>query len=449
MNKAGKIGATGALLLGVIAVAGSYFTGKQAENFYLQGIERINGYLSQQGISAQISDVTFDRHFFSSDVAYQIKLNDFSDPIIVQADGVLYHGPFPLNRLKQFKFSPVLASAESYFLTPKKLNDVFSSPALLEAQSDISYQGNLQISAKFSSLDLNGILKISSGNVSYNGSSIEVKIPHLQYADPNSSIKTSYENGHYIVNFTQKSSYPYLHNGYYSVDIDRYTFSDLVSGFNFRFHQAKSEGNLRIENQRMIFDQSSQAKMQLLDDKLEKTADLGNLKAYTSFNLDAASFSQFLVVLFKQLPQDRADSILHEMFVQSPKFHLDKLTWQHPKGESDLRLALNVNGNVDPTKFLQLLQSSTLDLQLDLTEVEAVLADIYRLDPQMQGREEQQAKAFCDQLKGYAAPVGVKAVDNKLNLSLKVQGNKLVINDIAVSETELQGLLFLLSLGIN
>src|SRR5699024_3017894 len=126
-------------------------TGSKFEEQYLKQIDDIN----QQGW-IKIDDVQLERHFFFSDLQYQLNIDEYSYPIQTK----IYHGPLPLNKLSQFKLLPVMASSEStlqtdnqnknlpFYLKNGEKNYVTANPFTL--QIDIDYQQAMDLNFHFS-----------------------------------------------------------------------------------------------------------------------------------------------------------------------------------------------------------------------------------------------------------------------------------------------------------
>lgn len=142
--KFSKIALSVAAIVSVIAVGGSWYTGKQAESRYQQLVELSNKQLKgleSHGIFAEIKDVKLERHFFSSDVAYRLEAKVDGEKFVVDGQDKFYHGPFPLNRLSQFKLFPVVASLQSKFTLPEQWQQKLQRTELGEGVADFAYSG--------------------------------------------------------------------------------------------------------------------------------------------------------------------------------------------------------------------------------------------------------------------------------------------------------------------
>ncbi|MFZ7233536.1 DUF945 family protein [Avibacterium avium] len=107
-----------ALSIGLIAIlggawcGGAWYTGKIAEQKYIDYIQLSNQQLQQSladsGYSVQIKDAVLDRGFFSSDVHYQLEIKSDDLNGTIPFVGKIHHGPITLN-----DFSFALFSADT------------------------------------------------------------------------------------------------------------------------------------------------------------------------------------------------------------------------------------------------------------------------------------------------------------------------------------------------
>lgn len=137
--------------MSAVWLGGTWYTGSKIEEQYLKQIDDIN----QQGW-IKIDDVQLERHFFFSDLQYQLNIDEYSYPIQTK----IYHGPLPLNKLSQFKLLPVMASSEStlqtdnqnknlpFYLKNGEKNYVAANPFTLKI--DIDYQQAMDLNFHFS-----------------------------------------------------------------------------------------------------------------------------------------------------------------------------------------------------------------------------------------------------------------------------------------------------------
>lgn len=448
MTKLSKISLSlGTVFIGAVLV-GSYITGKQAENAYMQALYKINHYFAQKGIQAKIKDVAFKRHFFYSDIEYQIEFEEAKN-LNLSAQTTLFHGPFPFNRLKQAKLLPVMASTETIFETPVALQTYFNDKHFLYLQSDIDYKQQLESKLKFSPFQMDSatyLLQLSETKAELSGNHFALTIPNVRTTDKVTGVQYDYENTYHRLDFVQESPYPYLRNGYYSANIAAYKLA--IPSYNVGLHIKNSNvsGNLRIEQARFILDQSHQAELHIANEKQHSS--LGNLHSYASIDVDAEMLNELLSALITQ-DEEKLQIALHTLLHRSPRFNLDKLEWKHPKGKSELQLLLNV-GEIKNENWLEFMHSSGLDFKLNRLAIEEVLTQINRFNPQMKGVEEKQAQFMLNSIKNRLDQVGIIQADDQLiSISLNIRNGKMFLNNNELSGTEMQGLVLLLLFGLG
>lgn len=121
--KLSKITLSVVAVIGVVAVGGSWYTGKQVEEKYQELVTQANHQFEQLsgefGANIAFKDVQIERHFFSSEAKYRLEV-DLGDGEKLDFIGndKIHHGPLPLNRLAKFNFLPVMMSTESKLQAP-------------------------------------------------------------------------------------------------------------------------------------------------------------------------------------------------------------------------------------------------------------------------------------------------------------------------------------------
>ncbi|MGC7559321.1 YdgA family protein [Pasteurella sp. PK-2025] len=103
------------IILGAAWTGSAWYTGKNIETYLEQRVEMINHHLANLG--TETSNIKFDhvkieRGIFSSQIHYDVVATLPDNTLTIPFEGTMYHGPFPLNRLRQFNFAPVLLSSQ-------------------------------------------------------------------------------------------------------------------------------------------------------------------------------------------------------------------------------------------------------------------------------------------------------------------------------------------------
>ena len=134
--------------LGVVGVGGAWFTGEKAQTEYLRQIELANKQAQALGLSDSFKVVyqnkQFERGFFTSQVEDEvvISLPKEGKVFTIPLSTKLYHGPFPLNQLEKFNFVPTMFSAQGVIgknETTQPLFDLLKSDKPVQYQATTSY----------------------------------------------------------------------------------------------------------------------------------------------------------------------------------------------------------------------------------------------------------------------------------------------------------------------
>lgn len=437
-------------VVAIASVGGSWYTGKEVENRYQQLINRSNKQLKElegQGIFAQITDVKFERHFFSSDVAYRFVAELDGEQFVLNGEDKLYHGPLPLNRLAQFKLVPVLASWQSKLGLPEQLQKKLQRSLLGEGVADITYSGVIE------------------GNFD---------IPGFSYQG---------ENGEKLDLSTVKTNYRYEQN---SNDIQGETFAEQLQlsshygektellGLNYRFthtlnkdypklpigrnqlaiKQVKGsrEHSVELKDLNVLFNGKVEGERALTDGVLSwkslsiDGAELGSMNLLTDWNADAALYQQFLDLSASgEVETEIAENVMLKLLSKKPAFNIKELKLDNAGGKADLSLALNFNTfspeNVaDLSDVLKALSQSSLDIVLDKEYVTQFMQASGQHSPE-------EAKNVTEQFFGMLQMAEIGKVDEKqAKLALSINDGKVSLNGKELSEEELQGWLLMLAM---
>lgn len=118
-------------LLGAAWTGSAFYTGKVGETEFQRQIEKSNEQLAKQGINselkAKLDNFKIERGVFSSNYVYDVVFKYKDREFIFPAEGVIYHGPLPLNQLSQFNFKPVMFSATGQIAQNEKSQYLFDA----------------------------------------------------------------------------------------------------------------------------------------------------------------------------------------------------------------------------------------------------------------------------------------------------------------------------------
>jgi uncharacterized protein YdgA (DUF945 family) len=153
----------------VVAVAGwlgaTWYTGKRIEAEAPAQVTQLNKELAQAlagtGHGLSIEQVSYERHFFSSDVRYVIKLaepagEDSLPEDLLEFVGKIEHGPFPKGALARGHWLPQLAFLHTELAANEFTKPVFeltqgASP--LSGDTVFSYSGDAEVSSSIAPIE--------------------------------------------------------------------------------------------------------------------------------------------------------------------------------------------------------------------------------------------------------------------------------------------------------
>ena len=142
----------------VIAVAGwlgtTWYTGKRIESEEPARLTQLNEQLAKAlastGVGVQIDRLSYDRHFFSSDAHYGIKItqmpgDEAAPEGMVEVIGHIEHGPFAKSAIAQGQWMPKLAFIHTEIAQNETLKPVFeltNGVSPLSGNTIIAYNGD-------------------------------------------------------------------------------------------------------------------------------------------------------------------------------------------------------------------------------------------------------------------------------------------------------------------
>ncbi|MDP0155895.1 YdgA family protein [Glaesserella parasuis] len=442
-------------ILGVAVVGGSWYTGLQAEQHYQQLVQQGNQSLKSlkiYGIDAEIKDVKFERHFFSSDVKYTLEVGTVDERYQLQGDDKLFHGPLPLNRLSQVNLMPAMMSVESKLYLPEKFK--LQTP-FTEGQTDISHAGNL--SGEFSLNAFKGeTWDLAKTQIEFEydpaqkSGKFSSQIPSYQYQDQTNT-RIEIQDTLYKADFTSNEKYPELSLGNYefSSKMVRYSSDGKAP---FAFTNLSSQGKNTLEKDRWTSTGSLTGEL-LAQDKLN----LGKLNIDSSAELDAESANELMhyASSLEKLESVEAGDVVLSLLNKSPKLQIKELSLENAKGKNSLSLNLNLD-KFDPSQFngmedvLKIFKASVLETQFKLPSLELFMAQLNQLDGFPKEDAEQKAKQTISEF-AYQAQASSLATSDKdsLKMKLSIDQGKVNLNGRDVPEAAVQGALFMIMLGLN
>lgn len=449
--KFSKIALSVAAIVSVIAVGGSWYTGKQAESRYQQLVELYNKQFKEsasRGFSAEIKGVKLERHFFSSDVAYRLEAELYGEKFIIDGQDKLYHGPFPLNRLSQFKLSPVLASLQSKVTLPEQWQQKLQRTELGEGVSDFAYSGAIDGVFNVPALryqgDTGDTLDLSEVKMKYsyqqnlNGGQGEISTDLVKLSDDYGS-HTEISGVTYHFDYVPNQNYSLLGNSNAKINLKQ-----IKGGKENDVALQDLELNFagKVEGERSLSDLLLSFKSLMVNG-----TDFGSMQLKSDWNVDAALYQQFLDLSASgEVDTEIAGDVMLKLLAKQAKFNIKALKLDNAGGSANSALALNFNtfspeefANTDLTNVLKALRQSSLDVALDRDYV----AHLMQAGGGAKEDAQNAAEEFFATLKMFSL---VSQEENRAKLALAIDNGKVTLNGKALSDDELQGLLFMLAM---
>lgn len=448
--KLSKIALSIAVVIGVVAVSGSWYTGKQAESRYQQLVELYNKQFKEsasRGFSAEIKDVKLERHFFSSDVAYRLEAELYGEKFIIDGQDKLYHGPFPLNRLSQFKLSPVLASLQSKVTLPEQWQQKLQRTELGEGVADFAYSGAIDGVFNVPALryqgDTGDTLDLSEVKMKYsyqqnlNGGKGEISTDLVKLSDDYGS-HTEISGVTYHFDYKPNSNYALLGDSNAKVNVKQIKGG---KGDSIEIKDFELDFDGKVEGERALSDVLLSFKSLMVNG----TNNFGSMQLKSDWNVDAALYQQFLDLSASgEVDTEIAGDVMLKLLAKQASFNVKALKLENNGGKANSALALNFNTFspeeiTDLGNALKALGQSSLDVVLDKDYV----AHFMQAGGYSKEDAEQEAEEFFDTLKMYSL---VAQEENRAKLALSIDNGKVTLNGRELSDDELQGLLFMLAM---
>lgn len=472
--------------LGIVWVGGSWYTGKTAEAEYQNQIAIANKQLgllfSSAPVEAKIDNVKFSRGFFSSDMAYEITLKSLGEEKVwsVPFEGKLYHGPFPLNRVSQFDFSPAILSANSQIVKNAQTQPWFDAaggknPAMVSATMSYSQRvkGELEFApGKFDAKEHGTDLTWAAGKLVYD-------------TDKNGSGSYKFEaknfnflfNQDYIAKTAISEDEPEvlkaMELGFSDIDLildlKPTTLPNIVVGkgngklgnFNVSYVYTDESGvppsKFVLNNWK--YDYAADQKGEFLDYSMNSVAEsmtinernLGKLDFAMQMNhLSAAAMNRLAVMDPNDTKAIEQGGL--ELLQNQPQFVIKPLKLTNESGEINADLNINVAsadfGLAMQGKVLSLFKELSFNFNAD----KAALTTLFSIAEQMSGTTKEDAEKLAQAEVEQLISEGVQQqaiIDNgkSISTSLVLENNELKFNGNVIPEEHIG--MFLLGLMMS
>ncbi len=457
------------VVLGAVATGGSWYTGKQAEEKYSQLISQANQELKKlevYGAKAQIKEVNFTRGFFSSEIKYVLDMTNGTESYQFSGDDKLFHGPFPLNRVKQGNLLPSMFSVESQISVPESLKAHLGGQAVaLTAQTEMSYANDVHTAIKThpltwaeQGLEISAIQTTSTLDSKGRGK-IFVQIPSFKATDKEENIQLQFDGIKYEAELTERNSeYPLLSFGKYVWESEKISLSEpspSEDNATLFIEKLKSTGYGKLNQAR--YESHGDVVADISLQTTEGKAKIVTVKADILMDVLAKPLDQLTGYIgspekFEALDSSTQEQLVKDLLQTSPKLHLKTLSFENEKGKSDLAVIVNLKPfefeNVD--NFIDIFENSSVDFTINSSFFEEVNKQLNLLNPKTKANAAEQAKSETAMLIEQAQQSGAVVVDkDNIKFKLEIHDGKVKHNGREMSEEEVQSVLFMLMLGLG
>lgn len=456
MAKTGKIlGVVGALCAATF-FGGAYYTGSQIETRYEQQIHQLNQQLER--VHLQLREVHFKRHWLSSEVSYQL-VNTRNNQTLLSGNDNVFHGPFPLNRLKEGKMLPSLMSIESrpQWQLPQA---VFSNPQFANIRSDIDFQAQPSIFAEIEPLEIReggSRFAVSKSTLEYTPKQAVLTIPKMELV--RGGQRDLYIDSVTTVQFNGESVFANLPNLKMKSFTKESRFElEGEEPFVLSLLNTTGDGESKVEQTRWKMSGNTQAELQIsIGNNQEK---LGRLSYDSEVDLAAEPLNLLVGQLLLSLEKGefQKESVLNTLRViaaQKMFIALKNFALENDKGKLEVNFLMHLLLNdleqiADLKGLLQAHDQTEFSLKINMEALELALTQIFRLLPNDGKDPLGQAKEVVRELTEKALSSDFVVVDKEgIKADVRISQGALQLNGTTIPEENLQIALFLLMMGLS
>ncbi|MDO4698346.1 MAG: YdgA family protein [Pasteurellaceae bacterium] len=457
-------------VIGFTVAGGSWYTGKQVEQHYQQFLDKTNDSLKQlnyYGINASLNVIQFDRGWFSSDIAYRIDVQLDKTPYHIHGKDTLYHGPLPFNRLLKGNIVPVMASTESQMNVPEQIQALMDNKLLLSGQGSLTYggvwQGHYQISPIKSDIITTSAIEYDVEWDNSGGAKGKVNVGEITFNSPNAVIPSSLNMRDLVYDFDfnpADKAYPLLSVGQSTFKLKSMILDHLDSDMPFSLlalYDLSSSNRNAFTNGRLMGESDFSANLLLSNPKHK--SDFGQIRLNVNADTDAKATHDFIHGIVNNAPHgqasDDAIAFVFKLIGAGISFNLNEFSLENSKGKSQLALNVNLQANPDNQlanfeEILQLFKQSQLSITLNRAMAEEAVKQFVSFYPQWKERAEHIAKEDMANLVQWLQQTELADVaSTQITLTLSIDQGQFKLNGKAIPQEQVQGLLFMLILGLG
>lgn len=360
---------------------------------------------------------------------------------------------------------PLMASFESHLTSPEQLKAVFGEK-MTHAVFDVSYsgagKGELRINAVDHSSE-NGRLVMSPITVSYENdktknSKVTLVLDKLHVNSTNGAV-FHLDGVNYAASLVDNQGYPYLGLGDGKLTVEALKWQDdsaLADGAK------ESEKGVMLQNIQAAWNNSLNGERTLQSGQTEIEnmqfggVSLGKSKIDLLLDLDAKLANEAMPYFSspEQLETQEAGDVMLQLLNQSPKFHINHLSFEKDQGKMQGALHLNI-GQVDFSQihdmsgFVKALTKSDLNIEVTKSYLMNVSRQVAMLSDKLSEEEANiRAEQVAKEIFAGAMGSNFAVVENEtIKLNLHIEDGKIMLNGKEMQGNELQMIMFMLMMG--
>lgn len=440
MSTARKV-VVGVALLAAVYGGASWYMGTKAEPEIRQQVAEFNATVATHYAvnldeeAVQLKIVNYKRHWFSSDISYELLIDDGQEQYQLLLEDNLKHGPLPVAALMKGRISPLLAYSELQLLPSQNVQPWFEAThgaAPITAHSFIDFNGSSN-----SQIDL---AAVNYQNEFGDEIHMEPATIKVDYKAPTDHVYIDAALPSFVLIDGEDGTHITLKETYFEGSV-----TDSEQG-------QSSEAALRVEQLRVsvaetaevLIDKLSAKSAYSLQGSLLDSAIYYNLASVQvdghavgqmELNLDAKRIDYEVIALLSQpelideLSEAELQPYLTRFFSHKPELKIEPLSWKNTAGEShiiaDVKMASTAadiyqQNEVDPAHFFD-----ALDLKVSLSRL--MIQGLFSEDSFSSNLVDMLFTRFAQQ----GQEAGILAYDGqdaKLTLRFDAASNTLILN---------------------
>ncbi|QLB12850.1 uncharacterized protein YdgA (DUF945 family) [Bisgaardia hudsonensis] len=471
--KLSTIAVSVAVILGASVVGGSWYTGKQIESQYQQWVDIGNTELKKldiYGIQAEIKNIRVERHFFSSDVQYDLAVKGIegnAEVYTFKGNDKVQHGPFPINRLTSLKFSPIMASVKNQIIAPEAFRSYLKQDELLSGNTDLSYSGDTNGQFVINTIESVGekedsSFKIDKINLNFDlnrlqEGKVEIITPKITIKDSDALV--DFEGVKFTQDTKKNAKYTYLNEEDYRLEMDKLTFTYFEDAGTFVMNDLKYNSDQKfVENGKLAVTSDLLSKIALIQG--DKKAELGKFKFDFDAELDALLTDQFVAFLYQnyknmdKMPQKEVEEHYLKLLQSEPKFNFKEISLENSQGKTDLSLDIALN-KFDPKmlnhleNIVSIFNKLKVKAKLNIPFTKEFIAEVSKFDPNVPQSPEEMVDELVILAKQQSPYLTVD--DKNIGFNLETKDGDVFINEKLIPKKEVNAalMMILFSLAVH